>query len=143
MNEAFIVSGDRYATVATWGRVVQQALYGYKGGRKVICIHGDARGIDTIAKDWCEGHLVDTVPMPYIGAEGKLGGPMRNSAMVKVLLNLKLVGYTVSVHAFHDDLPGSNGTKNLTRLALDADLGVYLHTTTGPERKITMEDLAA
>lgn len=131
MKNAFIVTGDRFADDKTWLGSVMTALGGYDSRETVICIHGDAQGIDTLAGScaWAKGF--ETIPMPYIHSIGRAGGPVRNAAMLRVLLALKEVGYVVAVHAFHDSIETSKGTKDMAIRSKKAGIDVWHYTSDG------------
>lgn len=47
-----------------------------------VLIHGDARGLDTIAKDWAYQNNISERAFPYLSEFGKRGGPLRNQQMI-------------------------------------------------------------
>ena len=52
-------------------------------GLKMLLIHGDAPGVDTIADRWAERQGVQRVKVPANwNGEGKRGGPIRNQLML-------------------------------------------------------------
>lgn len=85
-----------------------------------IIVHGDAPGLDSIARD-----KAGTLNMSVHGypAEwdvyGKEAGPLRNQKM----LNEEDVNI---VFAFHDNLKASRGTKDMINRALTAGIPTYL-----------------
>jgi hypothetical protein len=60
--------------------------------------------------------------------DGKAAGPIRNEAMLRVLLALQTCGYEVSVEAF--SLPQSVGTPHMKRIAKAAGVTANEHGRT-------------
>jgi hypothetical protein len=133
-NYAIVVTGDRRAIADVWEPVLSATFRDLRGhAEHVVLIHGDCAGIDKLAEHLASVHLpgVAIVPMPYVAGAGKAGGPMRNRSMITVALALRSVGYVARCLAFHDNLPGSKGTKNCVGQALAADIKTILRTSTG------------
>lgn len=109
-----------------------------------IVIEGGAHGADRAAHDWVffcplHGEVVDLatydpmtyqdkpsgMPVAHIRYDadwnqyGKAAGPIRNRVMLKE-------GKPDLVHAFHDDLANSKGTKDMVTITKDAGVKVYL-----------------
>lgn len=91
-----------------------------------LFVLGDARGLDTEAKEVCE-----ELGRPFIVEEahwallGKYAGHERNGRMLDHLEEGD------RVFAFHDNLDGSKGTKNCVKQALDRGMQVCSVTSTG------------
>lgn len=135
---AVVVTGDRYAKRDVWANIVDRALRERAGNGRLIVVHGNADGIDAIA-DSCTTDLclMDAVPVPARWKQdGKAAGPLRNSAMLSVLDTLRIHGYRVAVLAFHDDLGGSKGTRDMVNQALRAGIETWLHTTYADPKQI-------
>jgi hypothetical protein len=118
---AVVVSGDRNAPPITWTTVVQNRLR--EIGPVAILIHGDAPGIDTIAKNvaaWLGVTVVRGFPADWV-THGRAAGPFRNRTMLTELLTLRDQGYRIRVEAFHDDFAGSKGTKDMVKQAARAN----------------------
>lgn len=78
----------------------------------VVVIHGDCRGADRIAGNIARVLGATVIEMPaQWKLHGDAAGPMRNGAMLTVLLALKACGYKVSCEAF--TLPESKGTLDM------------------------------
>lgn len=127
MNYA-IVTGDRQATHSKWGGTIRQALRDHEID---VVIHGDARGIDTIAKDMAVWDGINAIPFPADWSKhGKAAGPIRNQAMLDYLKFVICEGGdndTGIVLAFHPDLANSKGTGHMVRIATAAGLNVVVH----------------
>lgn len=134
MNRVCVIAtGDRHADWQTWRPVVRAALTddGLKG-RAGVLIHGDARGIDGIAGKIAGMHGWAVVPVAANWKEDGAGaGPARNRAMLKIGETLAAHGYELRVYAFHDDLWGSKGTRNMVEAARSRGVPVTIHTTEG------------
>jgi hypothetical protein len=93
-----------------------------------VGIFGGARGADTIGAHYWAGEEETAIVMPaQWSRDGKAAGPIRNEAMLRVLLALQLCGYEVSVEAF--SLPSSVGTAHMKRIAEAAGVVVNEHGT--------------
>lgn len=87
---------------------------------RLVVIHGAAPGADAMAGTWDGVVGVEVVPFPADwGRFGKGAGPIRNQQMLDE-------GHPEVVVAFHDDLAGAKGTKDMVTRALTAGLPVYL-----------------
>ena len=52
----------------------------------MLVIHGDAKGVDTVADRWAEGQGVQRVKVPADwNGKGKAAGPIRNQLMLDIL----------------------------------------------------------
>jgi hypothetical protein len=123
-NTARIVCGSR--TYADRGKVTEK-LRLLAGHGPVVIIHGDATGADSLAAQVALSYNYTVVPMPYISALGKAGGPRRNQHMSVVLTALRAVGYDVGVIAFLDKpFEESRGTRNMVELARSCGFPVDL-----------------
>lgn len=125
VNHAFIVTGSRDWTDAeTLRRCI--AHLETPGAFMIV---GGARGADRIAEDyWANCYLHPIVVPAMWDRDGKSAGPIRNAAMLRVLLALRGCGYTVSVEAF--SLPQSVGTRHMKAIALAEDVTVNEHGRT-------------
>lgn len=97
---------------------ISMALHAVRALRGSITalIHGDARGVDTIAGQWARENGVPEIPFPadWI-AHGNSAGPIRNQKMIDE-------GRPHSVVAF----PGGAGTADMVRRARAAKLPVWV-----------------
>lgn len=136
--KAVIVTGDRRAEITRWKRVVEDALIGRSAGANLVVIHGNASGIDSIANSVCVDWNMTRVPVPaQWERDGKAAGPQRNRAMLRILRELKDYGYDVEVLAFHEDLAGSKGTKNMVNEAVKDFIPVWVHTLHGEPYRVS------
>ena len=89
-----------------------------------VVIHGDCRGADRMAASVATSIGFDNViAMPAQWDEnGKAAGPIRNAAMLRVLLALRECGYWVEALAFA--LPSARGTRDMIRQAEHAGVKV-------------------
>ena len=80
----------------------------------LLVIHGGARGLDTLAAEWCDRKGVPCIAMkaPWT-AYNKAAGPIRNSWMIK---------YTNPTHCHV--FPGGSGTEGTHKKAVEAGLVV-------------------
>jgi hypothetical protein len=127
-----LVCGDRNWTDNALIREVLEKL-----PRNEVLIHGDARGADKIGGKVAEslGLIVKAYPADW-SQFGNGAGPIRNQAMLDVLLDHQRRGRPVAVHAFHDDIPSSKGTADMVRRSVAAGVEVEVHShTTGTERR--------
>ncbi len=139
MKIALLVTGDRNASMEQWWEPMCNAFDHAFGQSwdELILIHGDARGIDSLADQYY--FIIDGVTIePYRAnwnVHGLAAGPIRNEQMLKRLLELRDLGYTPHVFAFHDSIETSKGTRGMCRLAYDAGLTVTLYTSDGQKRE--------
>ena len=91
--------------------------------RLTVVVHGAAAGIDTDAEAWATARGIPTVPMPaHWARHGKAAGPIRNRAMLAVLLERPpFVSSALAVLAF----PGGRGTANMVAQARRHDLAIF------------------
>lgn len=109
-----IVCGGRNYNDA---ETISMALHAVRTLRGPIAalIHGDARGVDTIAGKWARENGIEEVPFPadWI-AHGNSAGPIRNQKMIDE-------GKPDRVVAF----PGGAGTADMVRRARKARIAVW------------------
>lgn len=93
-------------------------------------IHGACRGADTTGMLWARsaGKTECAYPADW-KTHGRAAGPIRNQKMLAE-------GRPEVVLAFHDDLEGSKGTKDMVRRALSVGLAVWLMDSTGQTTRI-------
>ena len=135
---AIIATGDRYAGWPEWGVVVDRTLNALMVNEGLVVIHGGANGIDQIAGSVAnESHYGSDLPMlAQWKLHGKKAGPMRNAAMLRVLQELEGVGYRIAVYAFHNNLAGSKGTKDMVEQAQAAGVPTFLFRSTGEQETL-------
>lgn len=96
---------------------------------KTLIIHGDAEGVDRLAADFFRDNGFSVVAMPAMWKrDGNTAGPIRNQAMLEVLLSLRDCGYDVAVHAFPCD--ESKGTWHMVNVAKKAGVPTFVHKVT-------------
>lgn len=134
---ACLVTGDRNATPDRWWLLLCNRfdwLLNYTTpGDRVIVLHGDARGIDSLADQYFTplrdvGVTVERFPADWT-TYGKGAGPRRNQQMLDRLLALQAEGYRAGVMAFHDSLGTSKGTGGMVRIARNASIPVLTFTS--------------
>ena len=92
-------------------RRVQDVL---KNWNITCIIQGEARGADTLARQYAERHRVDVLSFPALwDKHGKAAGPIRNAQMLAE-------GKPDFVVAF----PGGRGTQNMINQAMKAGIEV-------------------
>ena len=129
------VTGSRHAESPHERVLVFLELGSYKPGSTVLC-HGDARGIDHIARDAAIGlRWRGVLPVPARWkAFKKQAGPLRNTLLVDLASSLRNVGFQVDFHAF--PASDSRGTWDCVKKARAAKFDVAIHelgsTTTPP-----------
>ncbi len=130
MRFVILVTGDRnWNDPQTHGRVVQDALYGYRKHNPII-VHGAARGVDTIADLYARAFEYEVHPHPADWAQyHRAAGPIRNTEMLAEKPHLVL--------AFHDDLLSSKGTKNMVNQAVKAGIPTIHFNSAGKRTVIT------
>lgn len=144
MNHAVIVTGDRNADLLTWRGVLKDVLTGDPWfGAYAVLIHGGARGIDRHAAKIGGMHGWSVLPLPISRERwdemGYRAGPLRNKAMLDILLTLQSCEYDVRVLAFHDDIHGtSRGTKDMVTQAQRAGVPVTLYHSDGSTESIQL-----
>lgn len=88
-----------------------------------VIIQGGAEGADAIAKYYADDRGMDVLTFNADWIKYRKGaGPIRNQQMLDE-------GQPDEVHAFHNDIKNSKGTKDMIQRALKAGLPVYLHTS--------------
>ena len=91
----------------------------------VTVIHGGCRGVDKIAGEVSLNFKYNVLVYPADwGKYGKGAGPIRNTEMVKKLVEYKDSRNNCLVLAFHDDLTSSKGTKDCVNRAEKSKLTV-------------------
>ena len=79
-------------------------------------IHGDCYGADLAIDAAARRGDFDIVSMPAKwDRHGLAAGPIRNSAMLAVLLDLRRLGYETRIIAFHDDPRLGTGTRDMVQ----------------------------
>lgn len=112
-----VVSGDRtYRDRDLVYRVLDDlhARYGI-----TLLVHGEATGLDTLAKQWAMERGVPPFGCPYASAYGKDGGPIRNGWLLDF-------GMPELVVAF--PMKNSVGTWNMVTQAKQRGLNIRLIT---------------
>lgn len=101
-----VVTGDR-----NWANRESVAKRLSKLPPNTVLVHGDCRGLDTIAAEEAAklGFAVDPHPAKW-DLHGKAAGPLRNQEMLDLKPKI--------VIAFHPDLTTSKGTKDCVREAM-------------------------
>jgi len=114
-----VVTGDRnWTDRASIVRVVENLL------AHTMVIHGGAKGLDTLFGEIARSYSFAVVTIEAQWERyGRAAGPIRNEKMLRE--------WPSHVHAFHDDLKKSKGTKHCVNKALELGLAVTLHTTGG------------
>lgn len=131
--DVVIVTGDRYAASDDWDGIISLEIDRYVKENGVV-LHGNARGIDTMVRHFCESLREDVYVQPYPAdwnRHGRAAGPIRNEAMLDHLLTAQQRKREIGVLAFHDDLDGSKGTKHMVGIARKAGIPVHIFTTNG------------
>ena len=86
-----------------------------KRGKRLVLIHGDAKGADRLAMRTAETMGIDSIAFPADwNRHNKAAGAIRNGEMAAFLNEAKLAGFQVGAVLF----PGGRGTANM-RKALD------------------------
>ena len=92
--------------------------------RPLVVVEGGARGADRLARAWAQARDVPWEEYPADWSHrGKAAGPIRNQQMLDT-------GPDVVI-AFHDDLDGSKGTRDMVSRALKANVAVRVVTHHG------------
>lgn len=115
-----LITGDRHWTdpqpidVVIHGLLVTCRAKGVT----LTVLHGNARGVDSLADTWKRLSDVDVRPFPADWAKyPKAAGPIRNRQMLDEKPDL--------VVAFHDELDGSKGTKDCVNEAVKRGIPVW------------------
>ncbi len=89
-------------------------------GRQSVLIQGACRGADAMAANLAmdQNYSVICVPANW-DKHGKAAGPIRNEAMLNLLLSFKGCGYEIRAAAFH---LGGRGTQNMIDLLHGAEV---------------------
>lgn len=117
-QQRLIFCGDRNWQDEYFIRSVGETLRKELGD--FVMIEGEARGADRLSKKVALFNLgVEVVEFPANWAEfGRAAGAIRNEQMLKE-------GKATGVVAFHDDIYGSKGTRNMVDIARKAGLPVW------------------
>jgi hypothetical protein len=113
-----LICGDRH-----WGdefpiRLILEGLDKLYGD--VVLIEGEAKGADSLARDYARDHAIRVEAFPADWAtHGRAAGPIRNKQMLDM-------GKPEIVFALHDDLTQSKGTRNMVKQALDRGIETYV-----------------
>ena len=114
-----IVAGSREITDAV---AVERAIE-FSGIYITELVHGAARGVDRIARDWAIRNGIPHKPFPVTQADwnrlGKQAGPLRNEDMARY------VGPYGALIALWDG--ESSGTESMIHLARDYELNLYTY----------------
>jgi hypothetical protein len=87
-----------------------------------VVIHGGAAGADSIAGFAARDQGLAVVAFPADWTTyGRAAGPIRNARMLNE-------GQPDEVHAFHNNIEKSRGTKDMVRQAREAGVPVTIHT---------------
>lgn len=128
LNRLIVVTGDR-----NWGDFELVATKMASEPNSTIFMHGNATGADQCCDEGCSSMGYPRMRVPYIGKLGRAGGPVRNDAMKQVAVALQTAGWEVEVWAFHDDMPHSEGTKDMVVRCRKAGLKVRAFRHKGGE----------
>jgi hypothetical protein len=90
----------------------------YGAGLRIL--HGDARGIDSLAQRWAEHFGVRVKAYPADWGRGKRAGIERNEHMAGLLLSWEALGHTTEILAF----PGGRGTAHMASFSEQLGLSV-------------------
>jgi len=110
-----LVCGDRNWTNihAIWRHLVGLS-------KDTIIIEGEARGVDSLAREVAESLGMKVMPFPADwNKHGRAAGPIRNIQMLKE-------GKPDLVLAFHPDLEKSKGTKHMVEISKKAGIEVMV-----------------
>lgn len=135
VTKYILVTGDRNAKYGFWWEEIRDALkeHGAEGG--FILVHGDAKGIDSIAAHVAKSEFgldphEDIKRFPVSPMEwrvfGTKAGPMRNQKMVDFVSGWVARGDEAVCLAFHDNFHQKTGTADCIRRAKAA--GIPVHT---------------
>lgn len=90
-----------------------------------LVIHGGARGLDRIVDEAAREKGICVWKMDYLGTLGRVGGTVRNRAMLHILLWMGNLGWKIEVHAFpHKD---GSGTQHMMKIAKQEMVDVFNH----------------
>lgn len=117
-----VVTGSRDAQGHEWKRVISRVLAETSVD---LLIHGDCRGADRIAGEWCDQWAIPVIPMEANWEKfGKAAGPARNVDMIELAHLLRNHGHKVEVIGFHESRatlhalrPRKSGTLNCLEYA--------------------------
>jgi hypothetical protein len=115
-----LVTGDRKWTDRYTIYQVLSRIAADHSEDQLVLVHGDADGADTIAAEVGKELGFAVVPMEADwNRYKKAAGPIRNRKMLDLAPD--------EVHAFHDDLTQSKGTRNCVEQARKLGYEPYLH----------------
>lgn len=118
---AILVTGDRWwPSPKAIGTVLRREP-------PFVLIHGDARGADKLAGAAATRMMMPVEAFPALwDREGRAAGPIRNTRMLRRLMEHRDEGLEVKAIAFHNDLSSSRGTKNMIEQLKRAEVPVKL-----------------
>lgn len=117
-----LVTGDRDWPEKDYSRILAYFTKAAETGPFVL-IEGECRGADLQARRAAEALKMPVIPMPADWEKkGKSAGPIRNRAMIDLLIGMRDAGHPAIMVYFHDRLETSRGTKNAISQA--AKLGI-------------------
>lgn len=92
-------------------------------------IEGEARGVDTFAREWAEHRERPFEPhAPEWERYGKGAGPIRNGVMLRRLMELRVTTHQeTAILAFHENIFLSKGTRNMCEQAFKAGIPVTVY----------------
>lgn len=111
-----IVCGSRDIESASDARRIWDALDSMEP-RPTTIVHGDCRGVDSIAKAWAARHGIAQEAHPADWSRGGRGGPARNERMAKA-------GADLCVACYRSPLSMKSGTADMIRKAQRAGIRV-------------------
>lgn len=119
-----IICGDQKWTDR---KLIEEQITLLKPG--TVIMHGNAKGADTIAGELANNRHLKVFPFPALwGLHGKSAEAKRNQRMLDE-------GEPTNIHAYHDNLKDSKGTKDMVEKALNVELPVTLFSHKNPEGK--------
>ena len=129
-----IVTGDRNWACRELAEMIVSRLLA-RFGPGLIIVHGDAAGVDAAFAAACDELGVEQERHPADWDRlGKRAGPIRNAEMVALGAVLCL--------AVHKRIRFSKGTKNCSRLAIEAGIPTWLiDNDAGAPKRLRLEDL--
>lgn len=110
-----VVTGDRRWTDAPLVYDVLDTLHANYDIE--VLFHGEATGLDTIAKQWAIERGIPVFGCPYASAYGKQGGPIRNGWLLDIGLPNLVVAFPMK---------GSVGTWNCVTQAKQRGLNIRI-----------------
>lgn len=96
--------------------------------KPALLVQGGAKGVDTIARNWCDQTGTPCVEVPALWtAHGNAAGPRRNVLMLRIAKALA-AARDMDVEVMACPLPDSVGTKHMIEIAQAEELLCYLVT---------------